>query len=570
MAVLPHLFVYAKYHNFRFFSNYDDQIYSAIAKTAFFDHGPLREPYTKPSAGVPSLYAPLIFVPYSALTRALGLLPVDVLGIMRLCGGLLLGIALTWLLYVFLEDTKHRIFWVLVCGSVFLCDSGTMVGRTLIDNFVEPLSIHATGWPKLGDLLIHFRVAAILLCLPFLLLFVAALNDVGRISKRDVVICTAAFVALIYSYFYYWVAAAALLGVLIAVEIVRCWIARERLLNSYVLSLAIILTAGLAIGAPQIYANAHTFADPRYLPILQRLARGQSLLPNDPIRFVLLRNYWVIGKLVLGAIAIAALRLWRLRVFWILAVIGYLLTNLAVFVKIYFENHHWVSVTNPITELMSLILLAYFCERFFSWRFVRVLAPCLVVLIAIPGAAMRGMGTLRADWGKDRTAALQRILPIAGTLSGLGPDCTVAGTSDDAEAAFQLSRCAMLFSNPYTALITPIPDREVNERHALNYWLEGWTLDEYRPISGEPMSWNPFGHPEWQPQAVTEARTAIFAKLATDSRFREDLMARYTPTHLVLAAGETRTPPNVYEWRPIASVNGVRVLQLIHPERAAR
>ena len=374
---------------------------------------------------------------------------------------------------------------------------------------------------------------------------------------------TAAFAALIYSYFFYWLAAAALLGVLIGVEIVRCLIAGRSPLNRYVVALAIILLAGLAIGAPQIYGNAHTFADPHYKPILQRIARGRTLLPNDPTRFVHLRNYWALAKLLLGAIAIAALRLWRLQVIWILSLIGYLLTNLAVFVKIDFENHHWVMVTNPVTELMVLILCAYFCERYFSWRFVRVLAPCLVLLIAIPGAAMRGMGTLRADWGKDRTAALQRVLPVAGTLSSLGPDCTIAGTSDDAEAAFQLSPCAMLYSIPYTAVNTVIPDQEVFERHALAYWLAGWTLDQYRAVAGDLVTANSFGHPEWQPAALREARSVIFARLSSDDKFRASLMARYTPTHLVIGPGDTRMPRHVYDWRPLASVNGVRVLELL-------
>ena len=564
VAVLPHFFVYAQYGNSHFYSNFDDQIYSAIAKTAYLDGWRVREPYTRPDEGVPSLYAPLLFVPYSLVTRILNLPVEDILGVMRVMGGLMLGAALTFCLYRLLDGIRHRSFWVAICGGIFLCDVGTHAGRTIIGNFVEIVYNHKVGWPLLGDFLGQFRVAAILLCLPFLLIVAASLRDSDRLSKSDIVLAIAAFAALIYTYFYYWLAVAVLLSVLIGWIIVKNVRAGKSLITTPVWGLAAILLGGLLLGSPQIYSNAHTASQPQYKHSLERIARGQKLLPGDPIRFLHIRNYWALGKLLLAAFLMRLLRLWRLKVLWILTAIGYLLTNLAIFANIDFENHHWITVTNPIGELMILILLAYCADRYLSWPRVRWAAPVLVVLIAIPGVTLRGMGTLRAEFGKDRTAALQQVLPLEREISNLGSDCTIAGNTDQAEAVFQLSRCAMLFSTPYTALITPIPDQEVHERQALSYWLEGWTLDAYRAVAKYPMCWNSFGHPEWQPAYLIKARAEIFEKLS-DPAYRQTLIARYQPTHLVITEKSGRQPVRDCEWKMVTSMNGVSIYRLMKP-----
>jgi hypothetical protein len=121
----------------------------------------------------------------------------------------------------------------------------------------------------------------------------------------------------------------------------------------------------------------------------------------------------------------------------------------------------------------------------------------------------------------------------------------------------------MLFSTSYTALITPIPDEEVNERQSLSYWLEGWTVDEYRAVAGYPMSWNSFGHPEWQPPFLVRARSEIFEKLG-DAGFRRTLIARYRPTHLVINERIGRKPAHDCEGKVVATLNGVSILELLN------
>lgn len=562
LAVVPHAFVYARYHDFHYFSNFDDQIYNAIAKTAYFQPWHLRDPYTRPEEGVPSLYAPLIFTPYSALTRLLGLSTVDILPVMRFCGGLMLGLALSWCLFRFLAGTRHRLFWVAVCGAIFLGDAGTVGGRPLINNLVQYIQTRSLGWDPLGDYLIHFRVAAILLCLPFLLLLAAAFSDIERFSKYDMCLGICAFAALIYSYFFYWTAAAALISIIVAVEIAASAIGGKRWLDRRALRLSAVLVGGLAIGAPQMIGNITTFAAPQYKPSLQRIARGQNVQANDPRRFIHLKNYWALLNLIAGALLIVALRLWNLRVLWILMLVGYLLTNLAVVVPLDFENHHWILVTNPMSELLVLILLAHIVERFSAARSTRVVVAVVAGLIVVSGATLRGMGALHAEYGVGRTEALQKALPLSGIISRFDPDCTVVGSSQTAEAVFQLSHCAMLFSSPYTAVNTPIPDQEVHERHAFMYWLEGWRASEYAAVAGETMSSYTFGHPEWQPDFVSRARLAIFRRLEDDPGFRRTLMERYRPTIVVIEGKSGHKPRSEYQWKTLGSANGIFVYQL--------
>ena len=64
---------------------------------------------------------------------------------------------------------------------------------------------------------------------------------------------------------------------------------------------AVVLAGGIVLGAPQVYDNARTFAEPKYQPILQRMIRGQKLPPGDPQRTIHLKNTWTLAELAVGA-----------------------------------------------------------------------------------------------------------------------------------------------------------------------------------------------------------------------------------------------------------------------------
>src|SRR5262249_14590542 len=137
---------------------------------------------------------------------------------------------------------------------------------------------------------------------------------------------------------------------------------------------AAVLVGGLAIGAPQILANARTSADPKYQPAMERMARGQHLPLGHPARLRYLKNTWALAKVAFGAAAVLALALGsgagkkdchyevqgegldapgesraaaaRLATVWAALVAAYLLCNSAAVTGREFENFHWVYVQN--------------------------------------------------------------------------------------------------------------------------------------------------------------------------------------------------------------------------------
>ena len=121
---------------------------------------------------------------------------------------------------------------------------------------------------------------------------------------------------------------------------------------------AAVLAGGMVLGAPQVYNNSRTFADPQYRPVLERMVRGQRLEPGHPRRTAHLWNRWPLAELAVGGAAIVGLGLWNLGLPWCLTLAGYLLSTSAAVTGLEFENFHWAYVYSAFGEITLLVVAA--------------------------------------------------------------------------------------------------------------------------------------------------------------------------------------------------------------------
>src|SRR5262249_27740626 len=147
----------------------------------------------------------------------------------------------------------------------------------------------------------QYRVVTPLLPLPFVLLLVALLVPRERPRRAWEVVAGCALLGLVvHLYFFFWTAVVAALGVYLLAVGGRAVLSADPSARAQAWFVGLVLVGGLVIGAPQILSNGSTFADARYEPVLDRLARGQHLAPGDPARALYLKNAWAIAKIALG------------------------------------------------------------------------------------------------------------------------------------------------------------------------------------------------------------------------------------------------------------------------------
>ena len=537
LAVAPHLTMLARTGDPSYLADDDDLFYLAVGRIPYPGEPALRDPFSSRDDHVPCLFAWFQFVPLAWLTRVLGLPPTWMSLVWRAVGGPLLG-GSVWLLFRrLLAGTRHPTAWALGCSLIALSDPGLVQGRPLVDaaSLVRHMAAGTTPMPK-ADALGQYRVVTPLLNLPAVLLLAACLHPAAP-SRRRATLAGAVLLGLCFLlYFYFWTAAvAALCGYLASLLALAAWDRRER--SSHLARarlVAAVLIGGTILGAPQVVSNARTFADPGYKPILARLGRGCPVPTGDPVRAMYLRNVWAWGKIVAGGAALVALRLRGLALVWWLTAAGFALANSALVTGLEFENFHWNYISAPFGEVLLLAIAAWVLDGRPAARRVRAwlwLVPALTLAIA---AAWRPYEALTAPGAVEGTGMLRSLRGLRPALEGLGPDAVLAG-APEARAALLWTRGAILYESPYTSHGSLIPDEEVDQRHALNAWLRGMDLEEYRREVRlhSRVHAAPIDVPRWRPAAVAQRRLAIFAALPRDGG---DLLRRFHPDALLLPA----------------------------------
>lgn len=559
IAVLPHFATLSQYGTMQYLADGDDVLYLAVARIPAQGEKTLRDPFSPPEENVPSLYAWAQFVPLAKFASLIGLPPILMSLLWRIVGGLLFGAALFVLFRTIFSGLDRAVWWALGCAVICLSDAGFATGRLALDNLNLVLNMLRGTTPLLkADALPQYRVVTPLLNLPFLILLVAVLCRGGSgsftakgtgiarwLGSRREWLLAGAGIALLalcfYLYFFFWTAAVAGIGAYLLILLFRAWrdpagrsshLAQARLC-------AVVLIGGMLLGAPQVYNNFSTLSDPAYQPILGRLSRGRDVSHEWAIRTQFVKNYWLWLKLAIGAVGILVFRFRRLTLLWWVTFAGYALACSAVLTGKEFENFHWSYVHAAFGEILVLAVLAQIAARYLPK--VRRLSHALwLVPIGLFSIAVmwRPFEALRAPEAVWNNATLQIVRPLQPALAALGPDCVLAG-SKRANVALLFTRCGQLYQDPYSSHNSMISNREVNERHALNAWLQGISFEQYMDSSSDtPFQVGPLTDPAWEPATISADRARIFNALQQDPA---PLLARYRPTALLLNA--TDKPP---------------------------
>jgi hypothetical protein len=245
---------------------------------------------------------------------------------------------------------------------------------------------------------------------------------------------------------------------------------------------AAVLAGGIVLGAPQVYANARTFADPGYRPVLHRMNRGYHFPPDDPRRMQQLRNYWPVAESVVGGAAIVGLGLWGFGLPWCMLLAGYLLSNHAIVTGLEFENDHWSYVFSPFGEILMLCAAASVLDGL-TLRRKWVLWAVPIVLVAT-ALAWRPREALRYHQPLATNRFIREVEPLRGALEGLSPDESLAGPGE-ANTALLFTPAGQLYNYDHSTTSSPIPTAEVSRRFALNAWLLGMDMPRFREAAAE-------------------------------------------------------------------------------------
>jgi hypothetical protein len=542
LAVDPHLAMLWRHGTSTFIADHDDALYLSIARALYYGEGAIRDPYLAPTRGVPSLYSWAQFAPTTLLARHLGI-PFLALGLIwRIVGGAALGTSLYLLIRRVMGSSANPVAWSLGLAIVCLADPGFITGRTLFGEvgLIRHMLAGTTPMTK-PDAIPQYRVVTPLLNLPAFLLLLAVVVAPPRRRRWGIVIGAILLALCIYLYFFLWTAAVLALGLYAAANLVLARFGphenRELRRQAGRFSSA-VLTLGLFLGAPMIYGTATSGSDPTLKPALERISKGYHAPPGHPLRIRYLRNTWTWAKLALGAFGLLKLRVRRTGLLLCVTLVGYAMTNSALLTGLEFENYHWAYAYVSVAEVLTLTTLGQWldrlngnCRRWLAWLWI---IPAGMLAISL---TWRFYEALKAPEAVAEFRILRELEPLRSTLSELGPECVIAGEPAAVQTALLDSRCSLLYHDIHSQVVSPIPDREVHERDALDGWLRGLDLATYEQ---QLSTLTRFGYvepddPRWPLDEIRRERVALFRSLLEGD---STLLKRYPPNYLLLRTSD--------------------------------
>jgi hypothetical protein len=536
LATSPHLATFARFGSVDYLADGDDVFYLAVARIPYYGENALRDPFAGKWEHVPCLDAWGLFVPLAKLTAFLGLSSIRMNLVWRVFGGTMLGFSVYFLFRRLYSHSNNPWSWALASTLLCLADSGFVQGRLLIQDFTFLKYILNGTTPLLkADALGQYRVVTPLLNLPFLFLLAGVLSPSARKNRRLILLGVVCLGLSLLLYFYFWTAAVFTLSVYLVLQLLRAW--RQPQKRAVKLAeakiTAMVLAGGILVGIPQVYSNYRTFSSPAAKPILARLNKGYYFPPGSPVRRMYLGNTWALAKLGLGAAAILLLGLHELEVLWWFTFAGYALANSALLTGLEFENFHWSYVHAPFGEILVIAAVCFVLDRTsFAWT-ARKLFWVLPISLLTVAFVWRPYEALRAPEAAWNSRVLQDLRELQPALAKLDSNCVLVGPRE-AKIALLFTQCGQLYFDPYTNQ-SFISDEEVNQRHALNGWLQGLNSQQYDSSAGTgSFAGGINSEPQWQSARVRETRVKIFNELLKDSK--PQLLERFRPNILLIPA----------------------------------
>jgi hypothetical protein len=562
LAIAPHLAMLATRGTLDYLADGDDVLYLTIARAPYYGELALRDPFARASDAMPTIYPWAQFVPFTLPARWLGVRPILIALVWRVIGGILLGGSLYVLFRRLLGETRHPTAWALGLSLVCLSDAGFAGGRTLVENYgLVWHMLHGSTPLDKADAIGQYRVVTPLLNLPFLFLMVASLVP-NEPKRRAWIILGAACLGLCFHlYFFYWTAAVPALVASALTSLVVGFRGGRRWAN--VLPTALVLAGGMALGLPQVYANARTYSSPELRPILERMCRGRVLAPDDPVRTRYLANTWAWGKILLGGAAILAFRLRGLGLVWWLTFFGFAMANSALVTGLEFENFHWIYVHAPMGEILILVIAARLFDRWNPGRAIRNrllwVVPGVLLTVA---ASWRPYEAVHAREPVELSDRLDNFRGLEATLAKLGPDTILAGAYD-ARLALLFTRGGLLYHEPHSYQSSLLTEESVHQRHALNARMIGLNFDDYRRLIRKyPFQVVRSGETgRWSQEAADRRREEIYESIYDDRG--AVLFGRYRPDAILLEADYPIIPS--MGPRPLFGTNGIWSVYALTP-----
>lgn len=529
LAVEPHLANWAAEGTLDYIQDGDDLLYLAISRVPYHGEWSLRDPFSTPEERVPTLYAWLQFVPLAKLAKLLGLSSVTTSLLWRAIGGPLLGAGVFVLFRKLLGGLRRPTAWALGCSVICLADRGFAEGRPLVQGLGLLLEmVRPSGPLTAGNRIPLYRVVTPILNLPWLLLLAAVLVPGGRRGRWAWAAGAICLGLCFHLYFFFWTAALVGVGIYLGGLALAWRLGRGEARaegRSELKFAAAVLAGGMVLGAPQVYNNSRTFADPQYRPVLERMVRGQRLEPGNPRRTAHLWNRWPLAELAVGGAAIVGLGLWNLGLPWCLTLAGYLLSTSAAVTGLEFENFHWGYVYSAFGEVLILSVVATVLDGLGPSRWKRGLWA-LPVTFALIALAWRAYEPRNHRYAVEANRTLRELDPLRDALAGLPADESLAGPPVG-NIAVLLTRAGLLYEYDQTCLSSPIPNAEVGRRFALDAWLMGMDMPRFLEAIEHSEPVTRFG--------MREAWIADFRAVLDGGA--DDLLRRYRVGALILPAG---------------------------------
>jgi hypothetical protein len=563
IAALPHAVNYLHTGSAQYVANNDDALYLALSRAPYWGEWGPRDAFAAQRDHMPTTFADVLFVPWAKLAGALGLSPLLIGVVWRIIGGALLGLSVFVLLHRLLQAaTGSPRIMLLAAGLAVLltCDPALGSGEPVIGllRMVRLMLAHTDSGPEQA-FISQYRVVSPLLDLPWLLLLIACLvpssvsaSATTRIPWLRWIAGTLCLTMCVYTYFYYWTAATAALGLIIVGRLIIAKLQpKNRTAHLFEARLAAaVLVCGLVLGLPQIMGNAQLATQPEFHEALQRMARGMHMAPGDPLRMRNLRNFPAWATLFVGGIILLRRRRQTAQestspastdslatvagVLCAFIVAAYALKNVGL-LGLEFENFHWGFVATSAGAMFVIVLGVCVARRVANPRTLTATAWALAGVMLLSAASFRAFETTHSREAVQNTKILAELRPLSVQFTALGPDDVLAGPFA-ANLAVLYGRAGQLFMTPHTLHGSLVSDREAYERQGLNAWLMGETPEQYRVEARPPrvLSALESSLPQWQPDAVEAARMEIFQQILTNNG--SPFLARYRPTALLLPA----------------------------------
>lgn len=546
IAFAPHLASRVWFGSWEFYQDFDEVLYRLVSKPALEGSWRMQDVFVQESRNLPTTYSWSQFVPTSHLAAALGFDAVSIGQFWRLSGGFSMGVALYVVFATLrLPVSRPRLFVILAC-LLALADAGFAQGRVLIENLVlgRFYATHDEAMKTQATAFVAYRVITPILNLPFSMMAAALLSPLVLKRNPWFAAAAAAFTALTVTlYFFQWTALFAGAGSFLGLCLIFDACKRNEYRRATLLALA-ALGVGMAIGSPQILANARTFADPALQEVLERVGRGQKLPAGHPDLYANLANRWFWLKFVAACFIATAFRHRGLALFAGIGLMGYLLANSAIVTRTEFENWHWLYVYNPFT---AIVIYAGLLALAFRWLGPRTTAACVAVFFVF-GMALRCVEPALATeslLARRLADDIATIRPIVAGVPFDGESC-MAGELGSHVLALSKPGGRLLYHFPFSSQISLMSLDEVLDRSALTFWLCGYsrqTLADMPDGQVIRVQAQQATRPEFETAAVRAAILQRFDRFEASPAEARRLMSEFRPKWLLLEKSRHAIPP---------------------------